>query len=62
MVHEAVANIVAKTGRSDAEARASVLALAGQPRMLAPEEVAAVALRLASPDGAGTSGQAIMIE
>jgi NAD(P)-dependent dehydrogenase (short-subunit alcohol dehydrogenase family) len=62
MVHEAVANIVAKTGRSDAEARASVLALAGQPRMLAPEEVANVALRLAGPDGAGTSGQAITIE
>ncbi len=53
MVQNAVANIVAKTGRS---------ALAGQPRMIAPEQVAAVALRLAGPAGAGTSGQAITIE
>jgi NAD(P)-dependent dehydrogenase (short-subunit alcohol dehydrogenase family) len=62
MVHEAVATIVAKTGRSADDARASILALAGQPRMLAPEEVAAVALRLAGPAGAGTNGQALTIE
>jgi hypothetical protein len=30
--------------------------------MLAPEEVAAVALRLAGPAGAGTNGQALTIE
>jgi 3-hydroxybutyrate dehydrogenase len=62
MVQDAVANIVAKTGRSADEARASILELAGQPRMIAPEQVAAVALRLAGPEGAGTSGQAIAIE
>ena len=62
MVHEAVANIVAKTGRSEEAARASILALSGQPRMIMPEEVAAVALRLAGPDGAGTNGQAITVE
>ena len=62
MVQNAVANIVAKTGRSEDAARASILALAGQPRMIAPEQVAAVALRLAGPEGAGTSGQAITIE
>ena len=62
MVQDAVATIVAKTGRSAESARASILALAGQPRMIAPEQVAAVALRLAGPDGAGTTGQAITIE
>ena len=62
MVQNAVANIVAKTGRSEDAARASILALAGQPRMIAPEQVAAVALRLAGPAGAGTSGQAITID
>jgi NAD(P)-dependent dehydrogenase (short-subunit alcohol dehydrogenase family) len=62
MVQNAVANIVAKTGRSEDAARASILALAGQPHMIAPEQVAAVALRLAGPAGAGTSGQAITID
>ena len=62
MVQNAVANIIAKTGRSEEAARASILQLAGQPRMLAPEQVAAVALRLAEPEGASTSGQAITIE
>src|SRR4051812_44809917 len=62
MVQTAVANIVTKTGRSEEAARASILALAGQPRMIAPEQVAAVALRLAGPEGAGTNGQAITIE
>jgi NAD(P)-dependent dehydrogenase (short-subunit alcohol dehydrogenase family) len=62
MVQNAVANIVAKTGRSEEAARASILELAGQPRMIAPEQVAAVALRLAEPAGASTSGQAITIE
>jgi NAD(P)-dependent dehydrogenase (short-subunit alcohol dehydrogenase family) len=62
MVHNAVANIIAKTGRSEEAARASILELAGQPRMIAPEQVAAVALRLAEPAGASTNGQAITIE
>jgi NAD(P)-dependent dehydrogenase (short-subunit alcohol dehydrogenase family) len=62
MVQNAVANIVEKTGRTPDDARASILALSGQPRMIMPEEVAAVALRLAGPEGDGTSGQAILIE
>jgi NAD(P)-dependent dehydrogenase (short-subunit alcohol dehydrogenase family) len=62
MVQEAVSNIVTKTGRTTDEARASILALAGQRRMIAPEEVAAAALRLARPEGAGTNGQAITID
>jgi len=62
MVQNAISTIVAASGRSAAAARASILSSAGQPRMLAPEEVAAVALRLAGPEGAGTSGQAVTIE
>ena len=61
MVRDAVANIVEKTGRSEGEARAGILALAGQQRVIAPEEVAAEALRLASPSGDGVSGEAILI-
>jgi NAD(P)-dependent dehydrogenase (short-subunit alcohol dehydrogenase family) len=60
MVQNAVANIIAKTGRSEEAARASILELAGQPHMIAPEQVAAAALRLAGPEGASTSGQAVM--
>jgi NAD(P)-dependent dehydrogenase (short-subunit alcohol dehydrogenase family) len=62
MVQSAVANIIAKTGRTEEAARASILELAGQPQMIAPEQVAAVALRLAGPEGTGTTGQAITIE
>ena len=61
MVRDAVANIIEKTGRSEGEARAGILALAGQQRVIAPEEVAAEALRLASPAGDGVSGEAILI-
>jgi NAD(P)-dependent dehydrogenase (short-subunit alcohol dehydrogenase family) len=62
MLQKAVAKIVAKTGRAPDEARASILALSGQRRVTTPEEVAAVALRLAGPAGANTNGQAITIE
>ena len=62
MVQATVDNIIAKTGRSADEARASILALAGQRRMIEPGEVAAVALRLAGPEGANTSGEAITID
>jgi len=62
MVQSAVDTIIAKTGRSEEAARASILALAGQPRMIAPDQVAAVALRLAGPEGVSTNGQAITIE
>ena len=61
MVRDAVANIVEKTGRSEGEARVGILALAGQQRVITPEEVAAEALRLASPAGDGVSGEAILI-
>jgi NAD(P)-dependent dehydrogenase (short-subunit alcohol dehydrogenase family) len=62
MLHAAVANIVAKTGRSPDEVRMSILALSGQPRVTTPEQVATAALRLAGLEGANVNGQAIMIE
>ncbi len=62
MLDQSVANIMAKTGRSADDARAAMLALAGQPRTLTPEEVAAAALRLAGPAGDTINGQAIMFD
>ena len=62
MLHNAVANIVEKTGRSESEARASVLALSKQPRVITPEEVAAIALELVSAAGAHRNGEAIVVD
>lgn len=61
MLDEAVQNIVAKTGRTTDEARTSILAMSNQQRVITPEEVAVVALRLAGPDGATTTGEAIVV-
>ncbi len=61
MLDDAVSNIMAKTGRDAAAARASILAMAGQKRFITPQEVAAEALRLAGPEGAGVSGEAIVL-
>lgn len=61
MLDDAIQNIVAKTGRTPEDARASMLAMSGQQRMITPEEVAAVAVRLASPQGATTNGEAIVV-
>jgi NAD(P)-dependent dehydrogenase (short-subunit alcohol dehydrogenase family) len=62
MLRDAVANIVAKTGRSEDEARASVLALSKQPRVIMPEEVAEVVLELVSAAGAHRNGEAIVLD
>ncbi|HET9223098.1 MAG TPA: SDR family oxidoreductase [Roseiflexaceae bacterium] len=62
MLRDAIASIVASTGRTPEEARASVLALSQQRRVTTPEEVAAAAMRLVGPEGASINGQAITIE
>ena len=62
MLRDAIASIVASTGRTSEEARASVLALSQQRRVTTPEEVAAAAMRLVGPEGASINGQAITIE
>ena len=61
MLADAVSNIVGATGRAPEEARSSLLQLAGQPRMLTPEDVAAEVLRLAGPAGAQVNGEAITL-
>ncbi len=60
MLEEAVANLMAKTGRAADEARAALLAAGNQARPVTPEEVAAVVLRLASPES-WENGEAIVV-
>jgi NAD(P)-dependent dehydrogenase (short-subunit alcohol dehydrogenase family) len=60
MLEEAVANLMAKTGRAADEARAALLAAGNQARPVSPEEVAAVVLRLASPESR-ENGEAIVV-
>ncbi len=62
MTDRSVANIVARTKMSEAEARATLEKFSPQNRLIAPQEVAAVALMLASDDARGITGQAINVD
>jgi NAD(P)-dependent dehydrogenase (short-subunit alcohol dehydrogenase family) len=61
MLHDAINTIVAKTGRTAAEARASLLSLSHQQRVITPAEIADAAMRLVLPEGATTNGAAIVL-
>jgi 2-hydroxycyclohexanecarboxyl-CoA dehydrogenase len=61
LVHDAVARVASKTGKSEADALRSILASAGQARMVSPEEVAAVVVSLCTAPDAPT-GQTIVID
>jgi NAD(P)-dependent dehydrogenase (short-subunit alcohol dehydrogenase family) len=61
IVTDALANIVAKTGKSEAEARAALVARNPQGRMIQPEEVAAAVLWLCLPGAGSVTGQAIAV-
>jgi NAD(P)-dependent dehydrogenase (short-subunit alcohol dehydrogenase family) len=61
MARRAIANIVAKTGRSAAEAEAALVEKNPQGRLIRPEEVAASVLWLCQPDAEAITGQAIAI-
>jgi len=61
IVREAVANIVAKTGRSEEEARAGLAAQNPQKRLVQPEEVASAVAWLCLPSAAAMNGQAIAV-
>jgi NAD(P)-dependent dehydrogenase (short-subunit alcohol dehydrogenase family) len=62
MASEAARNIAKKTGKSEAEATRWLEALSPQNRLMEPEEVAAVAVLLASDEARGVNGQAINID
>jgi NAD(P)-dependent dehydrogenase (short-subunit alcohol dehydrogenase family) len=61
LIENAVANIVAKTGRTEALARAELAKANPQGRLVRPEEVADCVVWLASPGAASINGQAIAI-
>jgi NAD(P)-dependent dehydrogenase (short-subunit alcohol dehydrogenase family) len=62
IVTESVARIVAKTGRSEAEARAELARHNPQRRLITPDEVAQAVLMLCSPDAGAINGQAIAVD
>jgi 3-hydroxybutyrate dehydrogenase len=62
MAAHAIENITAKTGKTLDEARDILNRMSPQNRLVTPEEVAALALLLASHEGRGINGQAISID
>ncbi|MCW6533619.1 SDR family NAD(P)-dependent oxidoreductase [Sphingomonas lycopersici] len=61
LIRDAVANIVAKTGRSDEQALAAFTTSNPQGRLIEPEEVAATISWLVSPAARSITGQAIVV-
>ena len=61
IVKDAVANIMAKTGKSEADARAALTAHNPQARMIQPDEVADAVLWICQPGSASITGQAIAV-
>jgi NAD(P)-dependent dehydrogenase (short-subunit alcohol dehydrogenase family) len=61
LVRRAIANIVEKTGRSDAEAAAALVGTNPQGRLIRPDEVASTVLWLCAPGAEAITGQAIAI-
>jgi 3-hydroxybutyrate dehydrogenase len=61
LVGEALRNIMAKTGRDEAAARAALVAHNPQGRLIAPEEVAAAVLYLCRPGSESVTGQALAL-
>jgi 3-hydroxybutyrate dehydrogenase len=62
MVARGIERITTRTGRSAEEALHSIEKMNPQNRLITPEEVAAVALLLASDEGRGINGQGINID
>ena len=62
MTSRGIENIVAKTGKSAEEALGVLKRMSPQNRMVTAEEVAALALLLASEEGRGINGQAINVD
>lgn len=62
MTTRGVENIIAKTGQTEEAAQQALKRMSPQNRLVTSEEVAAVALLLASEDGRGINGQAINVD
>ncbi len=62
LLTDALAEITAKTGRTEAQARAAMLAGSLQSRVITPDEVAAAVVWLCSDGAAAMTGQALPIE
>jgi NAD(P)-dependent dehydrogenase (short-subunit alcohol dehydrogenase family) len=62
LVAASVARIVAKTGRSEAEARAELAKHNPQKHLVRPAEVAEAVLMLCSPGASAINGQAIAVD
>jgi len=62
MTRAAIARIGETTGRAAADARRALERMNPQGRLIAPEEVSALAVFLASPDARGINGQALGID
>jgi 3-hydroxybutyrate dehydrogenase len=62
MAAHAVENITARTGKTADEALDILKRMSPQNRLVTPEEVAALALLLASHEGRGITGQAINVD
>ena len=62
MTQASIANIVARTGMTEEQAREALEKTSPQKRLIAPEEVAAVALFLAQETSKGITGQAINVD
>jgi len=61
LVAEAASNIVAKTGRNEAEARAALAKVNPMQRLVTPEEVADTIVFLASLGASSINGQAVAV-
>lgn len=61
IVRDALANIVQKTGKTEEQARAALVAVNPQGRMVQPEEVARTVIWLCAPGSESITGQSIAI-
>jgi NAD(P)-dependent dehydrogenase (short-subunit alcohol dehydrogenase family) len=62
MTDRSVADIADRTGRGEEESRAMLASQAPLGRLLQPEEVAAAAHWLASPDAVSINGQTVVLD
>jgi NAD(P)-dependent dehydrogenase (short-subunit alcohol dehydrogenase family) len=62
MTDASVANMVARTGMSDRQAREALEHMSPQDRLMEPEEVASLAVFLALESSKGITGQAINLD